>query len=257
VSIVLDSVSKRFGATLAVDRLSLEVRPGELFAFLGPNGAGKTTTIKLIAGLLKADRGEVSVCGYRIGCDSAGRSDGLAAKARMAYVPDQPFVYDKLTGREFLEFVARMYRLTPAETEQRIGQLADRLGIVGFLDQYTESYSHGMKQRVVLASAFLHGPKVLVIDEPMVGLDPRTVRTVKDLFIELVRDGGTVFMSTHTLEVADAVADRIGIIHRGRLVALGTLDGLRAERSRDASLESIFLELTADRDDPQAETVPS
>ena len=150
-----------------------------------------------------------------------------------------------------------MYRLPQALIEQRVEKLTQRLGMADFLDQYTESYSHGMKQRVVLASAFLHRPKVLVIDEPMVGLDPRTVRTVKDLFIDHVRGGGTVFMSTHTLGVAEAVADRIGIIHQGHLIAVGTLDDLRAEESRDASLESIFLELTADRDDPQAETVPA
>ena len=257
MSIALKSVTKRFGEKVAVEALSLEVCPGELFAFLGPNGAGKTTTIKMIVGLLRADEGEVRVCGRRVGVDTSSKSDGLAAKAQMAYVPDQPFVYDKLTGREFLEFVGQMYRLPQALIEQRVEKLTQRLGMADFLDQYTESYSHGMKQRVVLASAFLHRPKVLVIDEPMVGLDPRTVRTVKDLFIDHVRGGGTVFMSTHTLGVAEAVADRIGIIHQGHLIAVGTLDDLRAEESRDASLESIFLELTADRDDPQAETVPA
>ena len=257
MSITLQSVTKRFGANVAVNRLSLEICPGELFAFLGPNGAGKTTTIKMIVGLLRPNEGHISVCGHPVSGDQAGQGDGLAAKSRMAYVPDQPFMYDKLTGREFLQFVGRMYRLPRAVIEDRIGELARRLSMASFLDQYTESYSHGMKQRVVLASAFLHRPEVLVIDEPMVGLDPRTVRTVKDLFIDHVRGGGTVFMSTHTLEVAEAVADRIGIIHQGRLIAVGTLDELRAEQSHDTPLESIFLELTADRDDPQAETVPS
>jgi len=257
MSIVLQSVTKCFGPKVAVDQLSLEVCQGELFAFLGPNGAGKTTTIKMIVGLLRADQGALSVCGWRVGAGTSSKGDGLAAKAQMSYVPDQPFVYDKLTGREFLEFVGRMYRLAPGLIQERVQELSDRLGMAEFLDQYSESYSHGMKQRVVLASAFLHVPKVLVIDEPMVGLDPRTVRTVKDLFINYVRGGGTVFMSTHTLEVAEALADRIGIIHRGHLIAVGTLDDLRAERSRDVSLESIFLELTADRDDPQPETVPA
>ena len=173
MSVVMRSVTKRYGPRTAVDQLSLEIRAGELFAFLGPNGAGKTTTLKLTAGLLRANEGEVRVCGYLIGGGSANRADGMSAKALMAYVPDQPFIYEKLTGREFLEFVAKMYRLPTGVQEQRQEELTEALGMSGFLDQYAESYSHGMKQRLVLASAFLHEPKVLVIDEPMVGLDPR------------------------------------------------------------------------------------
>ena len=257
MSISMKSVTKRFGTKTAVDGLSLELKPGELFAFLGPNGAGKTTTLKLTAGLLRADEGEVRVCGHLMSSQTSARSDGLAAKAQMAYVPDQPFVYEKLTGREFLEFVARVYRVPENLRKRRQDELTAALDMEGFLDQYAESYSHGMKQKLVLASAFLHDPQVLVIDEPMVGLDPRTVRTVKDLFTGHARSGRTVFMSTHTLDVAEAVADRIGIIHQGRLIAVGTLDELRRERTRDDSLESIFLELTADWADPLAETVPT
>ena len=229
---------KAYGSTVAVRDLSLRVRQGELFAFLGPNGAGKTTTIKMLVGLLHPDRGQVSVCGHVMG------TDGLAAKAQLAYVPDQPFLYDKLTGREFLHFVAEMYHLDPQERDRVLDPLIDRLDMSGFLDQLSESYSHGMKQRVVLAAAFCHSPRVLIIDEPMVGLDPRTVRVVKDLFLERTRDRGTVFMSTHTLEVAEAVADRMGIIHRGELVAVGTLPELRRQAARQQSLEEIFLELT-------------
>ncbi len=239
-AIVLDGVQKRYGKNVAVKNLTLAVPRGQLFAFLGPNGAGKTTTIKMIVGLLRPNVGSVHVCGHHIG------SNGLAAKAQLAYVPDQPFIYEKLTGREFLYFVAEMYGLSSEHRDRVLESLTARLGLGDFLDQLTEGYSHGMKQRVVLAAALLHEPKVLVIDEPMVGLDPRTVRAVKDLFVEHTRNGGTIFMSTHTLEVAEAVADRIGIIHDGELLALGTLEELRDRAAQQHSLEEIFLRLTED-----------
>ncbi len=245
-AIQFESVLKRYGDKVAVNRISLRVAEGELFAFLGPNGAGKTTTIKMIAGLLTPHEGSITVCGHPMG------TDGLLAKAQLAYVPDQPFLYDKLTGREFLHFVAEMYGIDTAKRDQMLAMLIGRLDMSEFLDQLTESYSHGRKQRVVLAAALLHRPRVLVIDEPMVGLDPRTVRTVKDLFVEITRSGGTVFMSTHTLEVAEAVADRIGIIHHGDLIAVGTLEELRARATQQHSLETIFLELT-DGDDESVE----
>ena len=237
-AIQFDSVLKRYGDKVAVNGLSLRVTEGELFAFLGPNGAGKTTTIKMIAGLLIPQEGTITVCGHRMG------TDGLQAKAQLAYVPDQPFLYDKLTGREFLHFVAEMYSIGQDERDETLAMLTRRLDMEEFLDRLAETYSHGMKQRVVLAAALLHHPRVLVIDEPMVGLDPRTVRTVKDLFVEMTRSGGTVFMSTHTLEVAEDVADRIGIIHRGELIAIGTLDELKARATQQHSLEAIFLEIT-------------
>jgi len=237
-AILIEGVQKRYGDHVAVRDLTLAVPRGELFAFLGPNGAGKTTTIKMIAGLLRPYAGQMRVCGHTIGVN------GLPAKAQLAYVPDQPFIYEKLTGREFLHFVAEMYDVPPDRRDRMLDVLVQRLDVGEFLDQLTESYSHGMKQRVVLTAALLHEPTVLIIDEPMVGLDPRTVRTVKDLFIEHTRNGGTVFMSTHTLEVAEAVADRIGIIRRGELLALGTLAELRAEARQKHSLEEIFLELT-------------
>lgn len=236
--IELDNVTKRYGDKPAVRDLSLSIEDGELFAFLGPNGAGKTTTIKMICGLLQSTEGEVRVCGHHMG------RNGLVAKAQIAYVPDQPFLYDKLTGREFLSFVARMYRVADEDRDRIVAELAERLMMEDFLDQLTESYSHGMKQKVVITAALLHDPRVLVIDEPMVGLDPRTVRAVKDIFQNRTRSGRTVFMSTHTLEIAEAVADRIGILQHGRLIALGTLQQLRTQAQSEHSLEDIFLELT-------------
>ena len=243
-------VTKKYGNFVAVRDLDLEISPGELFAFLGPNGAGKTTTIKMIAGLLLPDVGEVRVCGHLMG------RDGRLAKAQLAYVPDQPFLYDKLTGQEFLEFVGQMYGLDRATMRSRSRELIERLEMGSFLDQLTESYSHGMKQRTALAAALLHRPQVLVIDEPMIGLDPRTVRTVKDLMLEIVRDGRTVFMSTHTLEVAEAVADRIGIIHHGTLITLGRLEMIRRQVERQGTLEEIFLSLT-DEIQEKTETIPT
>ncbi len=243
VGITLASVRKSYGEHVAVRNLSLEIRRGELFAFLGPNGAGKTTTIKMIVGLLQPDAGIVEVCGHRIG------ANGIAAKAELAYVPDQPFIYEKLTGREFLYFVAEMYGMNNTRRDTILKRLVRALDIGEFIDQLTESYSHGMKQRVVLTAALLHEPSVLVIDEPMVGLDPRTVRAAKDIFLELTRGGGTVFMSTHTLDIVEAVADRIGIIHRGELVAVGTLEELKSRAQRQHSLEEVFLQLTGESAD--------
>jgi ABC-2 type transport system ATP-binding protein len=192
----------------------------------------------MIAGLLRPNAGSVTVCGHDLA------RDGQLAKAQLAYVPDQPFLYEKLTGREFLHFVAEMYGLTVSQRNRVLEHLTPRLDIGEFLDQLTESYSHGMKQKVVLAAALLHDPEVLIIDEPMVGLDPRTIRVVKNLFLEHTRKGGTVFMSTHILDIAEAVADRIAIIHEGRLIAMGTLEQLRARAQREHSLEEIFLQMT-------------
>ncbi len=237
-------VTRSYDGKIAVDDLSLEVRAGELFALLGPNGAGKTTTLKLLVGLLRPDRGELQVCGHDL-----SRQPRDAARC-IGYVPDQPFLYDKLTGREFLEFSAQMRGLDRAVTCRRIERESRRFRLASFLDDLSETYSHGMKQRVVFASALLHDPPVLVIDEPMIGLDPRSVRLVKDHLRELAAAGRTVFMSTHTLGVAEEISSRIGIIHRGRLHFLGTVGELRTvRRSHDASLEALFLSLTED-DEP-------
>lgn len=242
-TIVLDDVSKRFGDKEAVRGLSLSLYAGEIFAFLGPNGAGKTTTMKMTIGLLRPDHGRVTVCGQDL------RRNGRIAKQQLAYVPDLPFVYDKLTGREFVRFTYEMYGVPHDEAAARLAELNRRLALNGFLDSLCETYSHGMKQRVALAAALIHNPRVLVVDEPMVGLDPRTARVMKDIFLERARAGGTVFMSTHTLDVAEQVADRIGILHRGQLIALGTLRELQAKSAMDGRLEDIFLRLTAEATD--------
>ncbi len=241
--IEFDNVTRSYGKKVAVDRLTLSVAPGELFALLGPNGAGKTTSIKMLVGLLRPDAGTIRVCGNDVKAH-VGRTT-----AAMGYVPDEPFLYDKLTGREFLRFIAEMRGLDRKTVGERIARESEKFRLDDFLDNLTESYSHGMKQRLVFASALLHDPAVLVIDEPMVGLDPRSVRLVKDLLRVRSADGMTVFMSTHTLAVAEEIADRIAIVEGGRLHFLGTTAGLRQQLSADdssagdASLESLFLEL--------------
>jgi len=238
MAISIDKATKCYGRLRAVDGISLDVRRGELFAFLGPNGAGKTTTIKMISGLLSPDEGRITVCGHPMSTDSQ------AAKAHIAYVPDQPFLYGKLTSREFMRFVGEMYGIDRRVLPARMEHYMNQLDVTKFADQLAEGYSHGMKQRVVLAAALLHEPDILIVDEPMVGLDPRTARTVKDIFLAWARAGRTVFMSTHTLEVAEAIADRIAIINHGRIVSCGTLAELKAKAAQEHRLEDIFLELT-------------
>lgn len=237
-AIRLTAVSKSYGQKQAVIDLSLTLHPGEVVAFLGPNGAGKTTTLKLTTGLLRPDSGTVEICGFSM------EREPRRAKQHLAYVPDQPFIYEKLTGREFICFARDMYGVSAGAAAARLESLAQRLEMQPFLDQLTESYSHGMKQKTALAAALIHMPRVLVVDEPIVGLDPRTIRTIKTIFREMADAGGTVFMSTHTLDIAEAVADRIGILDNGRLVALGTLQELRARFGPTHRLEDIFLRLT-------------
>ncbi len=245
----IEGVTKSFGDKVAVKDLTLSLNAGEILAFLGPNGAGKTTTLKMTTGLLRPDRGTITVCGVSLS------RDPRLAKQQIAYIPDQPFIYDKLTGREFIQFAREMYGVPASTADQRLAELNRRLALDEFLDQLCETYSHGMKQKVALAAALIHSPRVLVVDEPMVGLDPRTARVTKDIFRELVSGGATVFMSTHTLDVAEQVADRIGIIHRGRLVALGTLAELRLKSAiGDGRLEDIFLHVT---DEDTDETPPA
>ncbi len=243
ITVEIAAVAKSFGSKRAVSDLSLTLVSGEVFAFLGPNGAGKTTTLKMTTGLLRPDVGYIRVCGHRL-----DRTE-QRAKQYLAYVPDQPFVYDKLTGREFLNFTRQMYGVSVELAAERLDDLNRRLDMNGFLDQLCETYSHGMKQKVALAAALIHGPRVLVVDEPMVGLDPRTARVIKDIFRELAGNGGTVFMSTHTLDVAEQVADRIGIIHKSKLIALGTLADLRQKAALDGRLEDVFLRLTEETDE--------
>ncbi len=237
--IEFQNVTRCYARKVAVDRLTLAVPPGELFALLGPNGAGKTTTIKMLTGLLRPGGGAVRVCGHNLVHDlrNATRSIG--------YVPEEPFLYDKLSGREFLEFAGQLRGLEPPLVRGRIARESEFFELADFIDDLTETYSHGMRQRLVFASALLHDPPVLVIDEPMVGLDPRSVRAVKDRLRARADAGTIVFMSTHTLAVAEEIADRIGIMDRGRLHFLGTQNQLQGElASHHASLEGLFLELT-------------
>ena len=237
--IKLTQLTKRYGTFTAVDRLDLEVPAGQLFGFLGPNGAGKTTTLRMIAGILKPTTGSVEIGGVAL--ERYPRS----AKMKMGYIPDRPYVYDKLTGAEFMRFVAALYGQEGPAIEKRIDELLEIFDLGAWKDELTESYSHGMRQKLIISSALVHRPEVIVVDEPMVGLDPKSARTLKDLFREFCARGGTVLMSTHTLEIAEGMCDIIGIIQGGRIVAHGTMDELREQHAAgDASLEELFLKLT-------------
>lgn len=235
----LQGLTKRYGTCLAVDKLSLQVRAGEVFGFLGPNGAGKTTTLRMMAGLIKPTAGRVILGRWNI----AGFP--LEARRISGFIPDRPFLYGKLTGREFMRFAARLYEVDGEAAEVRTDDLFRLFHIQDYGDELIESYSHGMKQRLVMAAALIHQPDILIVDEPMVGLDPRGARLVKTLFRDIAGRGGTVFMSTHTLEVAEEVCDRIGIILGGTMVAVGTMRELREQAGADAGrLDSIFFKLT-------------
>jgi len=236
--IELDHVTKSYGSKVAVNALNLSVGKGELFAFLGPNGAGKTTTIKMMCGLLFPSAGRVRIGGFDLS------NHGREARQLISYVPDQPFLYEKLTGREVLQFVADMYSMPASRAEQRMGRMIELFGLGDFVDDLTQNYSHGMRQRTVFASALLHEPQVLIVDEPTVGLDPRSVRLMKDLLREETKRGVTVFLSTHSLDIAQELADRIGVVAQGRLIGCGTLDTLRLQAALDGTLEEVFLKLT-------------
>jgi ABC-2 type transport system ATP-binding protein len=238
--ITLEHLTKRYGNKVAVDDLSLEVAAGEVFAFLGPNGAGKTTTIKLMCGLLFPSSGTVRVGGFDL------QAQGRQARQLLSYVPDQPFVYDKLTGREFLQFIGDMYGLPPEHCRARVAEMIDTFRLAEFVDDLTQNYSHGMRQRTVFAAALLHEPRVLIVDEPTVGLDPPSVRLLKELLRREAERGVTVFLSTHSLDVAEQLAHRIGIVDQGRLIGCGTLDGLRKQASVDGSLEDVFMTLVSE-----------
>ena len=230
----LEQITKSYNGKTAVSGLDIEIPRGQVFAFLGPNGAGKTTTVKMIVGLLKPTSGSVSVCGLDV------ETQYEEIKKRISYVPDHPYVYDKLTGREFLYFVSKMYDLD--RSGERIERYAEIFETEDYLDNMIESYSHGMKQRIVISAALMRDPEVIVVDEPLVGLDPKSSRTVKDLLREKAKAGATVFMSTHMISVAEETADRIGIIHYGRLVADGTPDEL--SYAKKGGLEDVFLDIT-------------
>jgi ABC-2 type transport system ATP-binding protein len=230
---------KRYGDKLAVNNVSLEVQAGEVFGFLGPNGAGKTTTIKMIVGLLQPTSGTIRVAGYDV------QTQPLLAKAASGYVPDTPNLYAKLTGRELLRFVGDLYSLDKQRLAQRTEELLRVLDLNEAADNTIDSYSHGMQQKASLAAALMHDPKVLVLDEPTVGLDPKSARLIKDILRQMADRGTAVFLSTHILEIAERMCDRIGIIDKGALVAVGTMNELRSlGNAGETSLEDIFLGLT-------------
>lgn len=239
----LHDVVKRYGGFTAVAGISLSVHRGEIFGFLGPNGAGKTTTIRMVAGVLRPSEGRILVDG-----------DDLLlhperAKSKVGYVPDRPFLYEKLSGGEFLRFVSGLWGKEGPEAEARADRLLELFSLASWKDELIESYSHGMRQKLLISSALIHQPQIIVVDEPMVGLDPRSARLLKDLLRAFVGQGGTVFLSTHTLEVAEALCDRIAIISGGRIIAMGTMDELRAQaQAGGAHLEEIFLKVTGGED---------
>ena len=239
--IEIKGLTKKYGSFTAVDAIDLQVPAGQLFGFLGPNGAGKTTMLRMIAGILQPTAGQVKIGGIDIAKDPSG------AKAIMGFIPDRPFIYEKLTGGEFLRFVAGLYGQSGETVEHRMMELLTLFDLIEWRDELVESYSHGMRQKLIISSAFLHRPDVIVVDEPMVGLDPKAARILKDLFREYVSRGHTIMMSTHTMEVAESLCDRIAIIHGGRIRAAGTMDELYASVEAGAKgLEELFLRLTGE-----------
>jgi ABC-2 type transport system ATP-binding protein len=238
----LTSVRRTFGASVAVDRLDLVVRPGELYALLGPNGAGKTTTLRMIAGLLKPDAGEIRI----FGIDAV--ADPIAAKRITAWLPDEPMLYDKLTPLEYLELVAGLWRVPAAHAARQAAELIDILELGPHRHQRCEGFSRGMKQKVALAGALIHDPRLIMLDEPLTGIDAAIARQVKDLLTARVRNGATIILTTHILEVAERLADRIGVVQRGRLTAEGTLAELKDATSGSSTLEEVFLSLMREQD---------
>lgn len=237
--IKIENLSKSYnkGTVKAVDELNLHVKPGEIFGFLGPNGAGKTTTIKMITGLLNSDVGSVIINGFDMSKNT------IDAKKRIGYVPDNPDVYERLTGIEFLNFMADVYEVSSVDRKERAEYFLEMFELKDAARDLIKSYSHGMRQKIVLTGALIHNPALWVLDEPMVGLDPKSAHLLKDLMRKHCDNGNTVFFSTHIMEVAEKLCDRIGIINKGKLIAIGTLEELR-QGDKDNSLESIFLELT-------------
>ncbi len=237
--IELINLTKKYGDFLAVDNLNLTIPEGEIFGFIGPNGAGKTTTIKMMGGILAPTSGVVRICGL----DIATRPE--EAKANIGFIPDRPYVYEKLTGMEFLRFTADLYGVEDRVFLEKARENLALFALSDWADELIESYSHGMKQRLIMSAALLHDPRVIIVDEPMVGLDPMAIKMVKELFRKLGRRGVTIFMSTHTLIVAEEICDRIGVIRKGAILATGAVHELRKTvGATDADLEAVFLNLT-------------
>ncbi len=240
--IKLNQLSKQFESTLAVNELSLHVEKGELFSFLGPNGAGKTTTIKMMVGLMTPTAGSIQIRGYDI------EKEPQKAKAIIGYIPDSAFLYQHLTGLELLMMVGQLYSMDNKSIQKEQEQLAERLFMGEWVGERISGYSQGMKQRLAFASAFLHHPEILIIDEPMVGLDPKTARIIKDMLVERSREGITIFISTHNLNVAEELSDRIAIINRGKLLGVGTVDSFRSVSGKKENLEERFLRIVEEEE---------
>jgi len=239
--IEIKDLTKKYVDFPAVDNLNLSIQKGEIFGFIGPNGAGKTTTIKMMGGILEPTSGSVMIAGISM------KDHPEKAKSKIGFIPDRPYLYEKLTGMEFLKFVADLYGVDSDIFSEKAEQHLKMFSLLDWSNELIESYSHGMKQRLIMAAALLHDPEVIIVDEPMVGLDPVAIMMVKDLFRNLAKQGVSVFMSTHTLKIAEDICDRIGIIHKGHLIATGTTDDLqRKAQVTDADLEQIFLKLTMD-----------
>jgi ABC-2 type transport system ATP-binding protein len=235
----LENLTKLYGSFVAVDDITLDIPKGVLYGFLGPNGAGKTTTLRMIAGILRPSDGRVLVGGDDI------HKTPLVAKQRLGFIPDRPFVYEKLTGAEFLRFVAGLYGQEGEIIDRRMAELLEVFELTSWKDELIEAYSHGMRQKIIISSALIHRPEVIVVDEPMVGLDPKAARLLKDIFRQFVGRGNTILMSTHTLEVAEAMCDRIAIMQHGKIAASGTMADLRQQTaSGNVGLEELFLKLT-------------
>lgn len=236
--IKITHLTKDYGTTVAVNHLNLNVAVGEIYGFIGPNGAGKTTTIRMMGGIIEPTSGDITINGIDM------KKDPVAAKKIIGFVPDRPFLYEKLTGMEFMKFIADLYEVAPGLMPRRASELLEQFALKDWADEIIEAYSHGMKQRLIIAAALLHDPKVMIIDEPMVGLDPAAVRMVKDILKDLAAHGVTVFVSTHTLSIAEDLCDRIGVIHKGTLLAQGTMAELNtAAKTGKAKLEEVFLTL--------------
>jgi ABC-2 type transport system ATP-binding protein len=241
------NLTKRYQELAAVDSLNLEIAAGEIFGFLGPNGAGKTTTIRMMMGILKPTSGRVLLGGYDV------EREPLKAKSLAGFIPDRPFIYEKLSGIEFLEFAGNLRRIETERLKRRAAHLLERLDLARWRNERIESYSHGMKQRLVVCAALLHEPPILIVDEPMVGMDPRGTRTLKDLFRSLAESGTTLFLSTHSISVAEEICHRIGIIQNGQLIACGSMaDIYGRSQSGESSLENVFLELTLEQQPAEA-----
>jgi len=237
--IELKDLTKRYSDIMAVDNINLLIPKGEIFGFIGPNGAGKTTTINMMGGILAPTSGTVAICGIDMEVHPE------KAKSKIGFIPDRPYLYEKLTGMEFLRFTADLYGVDEDAFIRKSREKLEMFSLTDWSDELIESYSHGMKQRLIMAAALLHDPEVIIVDEPMVGLDPVAINMVKDLFRRLAKQGVTVFMSTHTLKVAEDVCDRIGVIHKGSLIAIGTTEELKRDaHDAEADLEQVFIRLT-------------